>query len=74
MSHQQAIQLFNNLPAEMQQEVVHFIEFLASKSSKQTKPDQKTSVTSRKPGIRKGFIRYMAEDFDAPLEDFKDYM
>jgi predicted HTH domain antitoxin len=34
---------------------------------------------SRKKGIRKagqlkGFVTYMAEDFDAPLEDFKDYM
>ena len=25
-------------------------------------------------GGAKGIIRYTAEDFDAPLEDFKDYM
>lgn len=34
---------------------------------------------SRKKGMRKagglkGFVKYMADDFDAPLEDFKDYM
>ena len=28
----------------------------------------------RQPGGAKGMILYMAEDFDAPLEDFKEYM
>lgn len=28
----------------------------------------------RVPGSAKGMISYMADDFDAPLEDFKDYM
>lgn len=28
----------------------------------------------RPPGSMKGQILYMADDFDAPLEDFKDYM
>jgi len=28
----------------------------------------------RKPGSAKGKILYMADDFDAPLEDFKEYM
>ena len=28
----------------------------------------------RKAGSAKGLIVYMADDFDAPLEDFKDYM
>lgn len=26
------------------------------------------------PGLGKGSILYMAPDFDAPLEDFKEYM
>jgi antitoxin (DNA-binding transcriptional repressor) of toxin-antitoxin stability system len=26
------------------------------------------------PGLCKGMITYMAPDFDAPLEDLKDYM
>lgn len=29
---------------------------------------------SRQPGTLRGSVRYMAPDFDAPLEDFKDYM
>jgi prevent-host-death family protein len=28
----------------------------------------------RVPGSAKGMIAYMAEDFDAPLTDFKEYM
>ena len=28
----------------------------------------------RKFGTMKGLITYMADDFDAPLDDFKDYM
>lgn len=26
------------------------------------------------PGLCKGMITYMADDFDAPLDDLKDYM
>lgn len=28
----------------------------------------------RKPGTLKGTVKYMAPDFDAPLEDFREYM
>jgi prevent-host-death family protein len=28
----------------------------------------------RKPGCLRNHILFMAEDFDAPLEDFKEYM
>lgn len=28
----------------------------------------------RQPGTGKGLVLYMAPDFDAPLEDFEDYM
>jgi antitoxin (DNA-binding transcriptional repressor) of toxin-antitoxin stability system len=30
--------------------------------------------TERKCGTLKGTVLYMAPDFDAPLEDFKEYM
>ena len=30
--------------------------------------------TVRRPGTLKGTVRYMAPDFDAPLEDFREYM
>ncbi len=31
-------------------------------------------LKERKFGIMKGLVVHIAEDFDAPLEDFKDYM
>jgi prevent-host-death family protein len=34
-------------------------------------PDKKLK---RRLGGAKGLVKHMAEDFDAPLEDFKDYM
>ena len=30
--------------------------------------------TARRPGTLKGTVKYMAPDFDAPLEDFREYM
>lgn len=33
-----------------------------------------THMPPRQPGLLKDKILYMAEDFDAPLEDFKEYM
>lgn len=37
-----------------------------------------TPVTEEKPqrqlGIAEGFVIYMADDFDAPLDDFAEYM
>jgi len=29
---------------------------------------------ARRPGTLRGTVLYMAPDFDAPLEDFKEYM
>ncbi|MHB1422570.1 MAG: DUF2281 domain-containing protein [Gemmataceae bacterium] len=31
-------------------------------------------ILPRQPGLLKDKILYMAEDFDAPLEEFKEYM
>ena len=31
-------------------------------------------LTPREPGLMKDQILFMADDFDAPLEDFKEYM
>jgi len=33
-----------------------------------------TKPTRPGPGLCKGMITYMAPDFDAPLDDMKDYM
>lgn len=56
------------LPEQLKQEVLHYIEFLQKKYALQ---NQKTK--DRKPGSAKGKYK-LAPDFDAPLEDFKEYM
>lgn len=57
----------NSLPENLKKEVQEFVEFLQTK----TKKDSRKSP--RAFGSLKGKIQ-MAEDFDAPIEDFKDYM
>lgn len=38
-------------------------------------PTEKPAERKRRPsGTLKGTVLYMAPDFDAPLEDFKEYM
>jgi hypothetical protein len=59
------------LPEHMRNEVADFIDFLVSKAKKGK------NVISSKPkpkfGSGKGMFK-MHADFDAPLEDFKDYV
>jgi prevent-host-death family protein len=39
-----------------------------------TSADRPESKTPRQPGTLRGTVLYMAPDFDAPLDDFKEYM
>lgn len=55
------------LPPDLKKEVSDFVDFLLEKSSRQKKK------IVPKFGSAKGKIR-MAPDFDAPIEDFKEYM
>ena len=57
----------DSLPEHLKQEVADFIDFLKTKNV----------VSKSRPtpifGSAKGKIK-MASDFDAPLDDFKEYM
>jgi hypothetical protein len=53
----------DSLPEEKLRKIEQFLETVQDNAPKQ-----------RKAGALKGFITYMAEDFDAPLEDLKEYM
>ena len=57
----------SSLPADLKKEVSDFVEFLKQKA----KP--KTRLKKRQLGAAKGLIG-MSPDFDAPLDDFKEYM
>lgn len=56
-----------NLPPSMIKEVDDFVEFL------KTKQKHKYRIKERKFGCAKNLF-VMHDDFDAPLDDFKEYM
>ncbi len=56
----------SSLPPSMLEEVNDFVDFLKTKTKKEP-------IKERKFGCAKGLI-VMHDDFDAPLEDFKEYM
>ena len=71
MTEQALIREIHTLPESLKLEVLHFVQFLKQKQGVQietAKPRQ-----GRKAGSAKGEI-FMADDFDAPLEDFAEYM
>lgn len=55
----------STLPQNLKIEVMDYIEFLEKK--------YKASKLHPKAGCMKGTFK-MADDFDAPLDDFKEYM
>ena len=64
------VQLYKRLQylkPSLRLEVYDFIEFLLMKQEKENKPNKP------KFGCAKGRFK-MSEDFDAPLEDLKEYM
>ena len=56
------------LPEQLKQEVLHYVEFLRMKYDVQNRKPKK-----RKAGSAEGKFK-LAADFDAPLKDFKEYM
>ena len=70
MSDQQIMIKMEQLPSEMKQEVADFIDYLLHKKGKvRQEPPRRRPVF----GSGKGLFK-MADDFDAPLEDFEEYM
>jgi len=58
------------LPEHLQSEMSDFIDFLILKATKEPNPD---NYLKPKFGSGKGMF-VMQDDFDEPLEDFKEYM
>ncbi len=55
------------LPPELRREVEDFVAFL------RTKKQREASLAKREFGYAKGKVR-LSRDFDAPLDDFNEYM
>ncbi|MDM8173630.1 MULTISPECIES: type II toxin-antitoxin system VapB family antitoxin [Olivibacter] len=67
MEQLQLIEKVKKIPPAYQQEVEDFIDFILEKKV------AKEKKVKRKLGLLKGKLS-MDSDFDAPLDDFKDYM
>jgi hypothetical protein len=61
------------LPKELKEEAKKFIQKLLDKSDKNQKSYHKPVIKKREFGSLKGKIN-LSDDFDNPLEEFKDYM
>ncbi|NJK74473.1 MAG: DUF2281 domain-containing protein [Microcoleus sp. SU_5_6] len=61
------------LPESLQREVLHFIEFLLARYVKPAVSEEPAPRKKRRAGVMKGKV-IMADDFDAPLDEFQDYM
>lgn len=70
MTEQLILRELHELPEAMKVEVLHFVQFL---KTEQSRKQQLPRLGKRRAGGLKGKI-WIAPDFKAPLEDFKDYM
>ena len=76
MSKDAVIDKLSKLSEEEQQKVAAYVEELLEDRRMQAYYRKRADELGVKPGFggAKGMVLYMADDFDAPLEDFKDYM
>ncbi|MDX2305287.1 MAG: DUF2281 domain-containing protein [Microscillaceae bacterium] len=68
MDNQLLLQQFSQLPEKAKEEALLFLDFLMSKYQIKTPENEKRGGFGSCPGIK------MSDDFDAELQDFKDYM
>lgn len=74
MLQTELLETFNKLPESLQQEVVHYAEFLSQKHT-QTLTGTEQPKKRRQAGAMKGvFVLPLPDDFDEPLEELKEYM
>ncbi len=71
------LQIFHTLPMQFQTEVVNFMQYLVYKANfivdnQETK--EENILTKRQFGYFPKGTFLMTEDFDAPLDCFKEYM
>lgn len=69
MTDLQLYKEIESLPEELKKQVSDFVEFLKQKTKRSS-----VKTKTRKAGIAKGYFGKMSDDFDEPLEEFKDYM
>lgn len=73
MSDLQLYQNIATLPPPLQKEVADFVAFLYYKHQLPIVPKEDTQRLPLKFGAGKDLITFVADDFDAPLDHFKEY-
>jgi len=69
------LQTFHNLPHNYKEEALNFMQFLLYKYEQENNPKSETKVKEkRKFGFFPKGSFIMSDDFDAPLDCFKEYM
>jgi hypothetical protein len=75
---QMTINVPDNLPPAIVQQYIHNVEsqmtLMAQLTQDFNKKIERKNVVSLKRGSAKNIITFMADDFNAPLADFEDYM
>ena len=69
MSTQDQFIQISSLPEDVSKQVLDFIEFLMKRRGSEQEPPKKKRIA----GLMKGQI-HIPDDFDAPLDEFKEYM
>ncbi len=69
------LEKFEQLPESLQTEVLHYIDFLIERYVKTNDDTIEPCAEKHRSGILKGtFVLPLPDEFDEPLEDFKEYM
>lgn len=62
------LNIFREIDQLSEESLIEVEKLIAKLKSEQQKPKR------RLIGCMKGLVNYMADDFDAPLDEFKEYM
>ncbi len=68
------MQLVIDIPDDLPMNIVQQYLYDFEKKLSALKPNKDSPIVSIKRGSAKQFITFIADDFNVPLEDFKDYM
>ncbi len=73
------IQTITQMPESLKQELWHYANYLINNYSTTIAPpetsQEETPIKKRRSGILQGtFVLPLVDDFDEPLDDFKEYM
>ncbi len=70
------LQTVSEMPTSLKRELLHYAKYLMENYAQESlSKSDKQLAKKRRSGILKGtFVLPLSNDFDEPLEDFKEYM